>query len=356
MGRIEKTVFISYRRANAPWALAIYQYLNQRGYDVFFDFNGIASGDFERVILQNISARAHFLVLLTPSALERCSDASDLFRLEIETALNRERNIIPLMLEGFDFRSPAVDRQLTGQLELLKRYNAIGIPTEYFLEAMKRLCDKFLNVPLEAVLHPVSIDAQQATVDQKLAASEASVVTQDELTAQQWFERAFSASTAVEKIHFYDEAIRLDPTFAVAFNNRGVERETTSDLVGALEDYNQAIQLDPTLYTAFLNRANAYGRQDNLAAAIADYDEVVRLKSDHAAAFNLRGVLRYRSGDLAGANSDFSEALRLDPNLDIAIQNRALTRVKAKDYTGSLRDSMSSFVAGFKKGLKSENK
>ncbi len=66
MERIEKTVFISYRRTNVPWALAIYQHLTHHGYDVFFDYTGIASGDFERVILGNIAARAHFLVLLLP--------------------------------------------------------------------------------------------------------------------------------------------------------------------------------------------------------------------------------------------------------------------------------------------------
>ena len=66
MGRIDKTVFISYRRTNAPWALAIYQNLTQHGYDVFFDYTGIASGDFERVILENIRARAHFVVRAHP--------------------------------------------------------------------------------------------------------------------------------------------------------------------------------------------------------------------------------------------------------------------------------------------------
>jgi hypothetical protein len=45
MKGIEKTVFISYRRKNAPWALAIFQDLTHHGYDVFFDFNGIASGE-----------------------------------------------------------------------------------------------------------------------------------------------------------------------------------------------------------------------------------------------------------------------------------------------------------------------
>ena len=71
MGAVEKTVFISYRRINAAWALAIFQNLKGHGYDVFFDYTGVASGDFETVILENIRARAHFLLLLTPSALER---------------------------------------------------------------------------------------------------------------------------------------------------------------------------------------------------------------------------------------------------------------------------------------------
>ncbi len=90
MERIEKTVFISYRRTNIPWVLNIFQNLTHHGYDVFFDFNGIASGDFERVILGNITARAHFLVLLTPSALERCGEPADWLRREIETALGSQ--------------------------------------------------------------------------------------------------------------------------------------------------------------------------------------------------------------------------------------------------------------------------
>src|SRR5690349_20558116 len=99
MARVEKTVFISYRRTNAPWALAIFQNLTHYKYDVFIDYEGIASGDFETAILENIKSRSHFVVLLTPSALERCGEPGDWFRREIETALDLKRNIVPLMLE-----------------------------------------------------------------------------------------------------------------------------------------------------------------------------------------------------------------------------------------------------------------
>jgi hypothetical protein len=276
MERIEKTIFLSYHRTNIPWALAIFQNLTQHGYDVFFDYNGIASGDFERVILGNIVARAHFLVLLTPSALERCGDPNDWLRREIEAALSSRRNTVPLMLEGFDFGTPKIANLLTGKLAALRHYNGLSIPPEYFLEAMGRLRDRYLNVPLAAVLHP-SLAAQRAAREQRAAAEVAPAVGKQELTAQQWFERGFAAVDIDEQLRFYSEAIRLKPDFASAFNNRGVALRDKDDLEGALQDYSEAL----------------------------------RLKPDFALAFNNRGVVRRDKGDLEGANEDFEQAKSL---------------------------------------------
>jgi TIR domain len=173
MARIEKTVFVSYRRADESWGLAIFQDLTQRGYDVFIDYDGIASGNFEAVILENIRARAHFLVLLTPTALERCGDPKDWMRREIEAALDSQRNIVPVMLAGFDFGTPATASQLTGKLAVLKEYNGLEIPRGYFSPAMERLRNKFLSISLDTVLHPASLSAQQAATEQKGKAARA---------------------------------------------------------------------------------------------------------------------------------------------------------------------------------------
>jgi TIR domain-containing protein/tetratricopeptide repeat protein len=167
MDRIEKTVFISYRRNDESWGLAVFQDLTQHGYDVFIDYDGIASGKFQTIILENIRARAHFLVLLTPTALDRCSDPKDWMRREIEAALDSQRNIVPLILAGFDFDAPATASQLTGKLAALKNYNGLVIPKGYFAPAMQRLRSKFLNVPVDAVLHPASNSAQRVAKEQK---------------------------------------------------------------------------------------------------------------------------------------------------------------------------------------------
>src|SRR5262249_43099103 len=86
---------------------------------------------------------------------------------EIEAALDNRRNIVPLMLEGFDFGTPAIAIQLTGKLAELKKYNGIEIPKGYFSQAMRRLRDKFLNVLVDVVLHPPSLLGQQAATEQK---------------------------------------------------------------------------------------------------------------------------------------------------------------------------------------------
>ena len=338
MDRIEKTVFLSYRRTNIPWALAIFQNLTQHGFDVFFDYNGISSGDFERVILGNIVSRAHFLVLLTPSALERCGDPEDWLRREIETALSSQRNIVPLMLESFDFAAPGLANQLTGGLAGLKNYNGLRIPPDYFDAAMDRLRTKFLNIPLTAVLHPVTASAQQAADEQKAAASAAPTVLETELTAQQWFERGLAATDAQEKIRAYSEAIRLYPDYAEAFRNRGIARHSVDDLSGALADYGKAIQLNPNDFHSYHNRGMIRARRGAKTGAKEDYDKAIRIKMDLALPVLQKGIHLRRSGQFEKAIREFNEAIRLNPDYAEAYFNRGKTRREQGDDERELRD------------------
>lgn len=173
MARIEKTVFISYRRADVYTALAVYQDLTSKGYDVFFDYTSISSGDFEQIILSNIRARAHFVLILTPTALDRCNEPGDWLRREIENAIDEERNIVPLFFKGFKFGTPAATEKLTGKLANLGRYNGLNVHEDYFRAAMDRLSEQFLDVPLETVLHPVSTEVRKAVKKEQIAVNNA---------------------------------------------------------------------------------------------------------------------------------------------------------------------------------------
>jgi TIR domain-containing protein len=173
MARVEKTVFISYRRTDVYTALAVYENLKNQGYDVFFDYTSISSGDFEQIITSNIKARAHFVLILTPTALERCNEPGDWLRREIEIAIDEKRNIVPLFFKGFRFGTPSVSEILTGELRSLNRYNGLNVHEDYFHEAMQRLRTQFLNFPLNTVLHPVSTEVRNVVREEQLAADKA---------------------------------------------------------------------------------------------------------------------------------------------------------------------------------------
>jgi tetratricopeptide (TPR) repeat protein len=273
-GRIEKTVFISYRRTNFWTALAVFQNLNANGYDVFFDYKSIPSGDFAQVIDENIKSRAHFLVILSPSALDRCSEPGDWLRREIETAIDNRRNIIPLIMEGFDFGSPPILEALTGKLTELKKYNGLSIPAEYFDEAMTKLkSDKFLSRSLESVAHPVSETTIRVTKVQKSAASQATPVEIGQITAEEWYERGnmfLENNNLDQAARCYQEAYRLkhDSSEAsirlnFALNSLSVRDKLLHQIEERISQLNNPKDIDRV--EAFINLLSESGKKNRRA-------------------------------------------------------------------------------------------
>ena len=59
----------------------------------------------------------------------------------------------------------------------------------------------------------------------------------------------------------YDEAIRLDPNYARAYNNRGLVYQAKGDLNRAIADFSEAIRLTPTVGAGYINRGMAYAKR-----------------------------------------------------------------------------------------------
>jgi formylglycine-generating enzyme required for sulfatase activity len=143
----QKTVFLSYRRDKSKHlARSIYQDLKMHGWDVFLDVTTIDSGDFDRIILNQIGARAHFILLISPGSLERCANAGDWVLREIEEAVRLDRNFVPMIEEGADFAHET--NYLPDDLrEVVSRKSGIPLTHFYFEAAMDALRNRFLKTP-----------------------------------------------------------------------------------------------------------------------------------------------------------------------------------------------------------------
>jgi tetratricopeptide (TPR) repeat protein len=303
----DKTVFISYRRNVSSFiARSIFLDLRANGYDVFMDVESIDNGTFDTVILNQIAARAHFVIILTPGTLEDCDRPGDWLRREIEEAMTLQRNIVPVLVNEFKFES--AKPLLTGKLAELPRFNGLTLPHEYFDEAMVRLRSRYLKQPVVGTIQPTPV-IEQPEVAQKIEEAAAEPApTEEQLSAEQYFQRAYARPDHdyPGKLADYTEAIRLNAEYAAAYNNRGIARKDSGDVQGAIDDYTQAIRFNPGLAEAYNNRGTARKASGQTQGIIEDYSEAIRLNPRLPEAYINRGNARQANDDLQGAIDDYT--------------------------------------------------
>jgi lipoprotein NlpI len=97
------------------------------------------------------------------------------------------------------------------------------------------------------------------------------------------------------------------------FSNRGLAYRDKGELDRAIADFNEAIRLEPKFAVAFNSRGFTYDRKGERDRAIADYTEAIRLDPKFAVAFRNRGRAYLYAGALPKALADFSQSSELDP-------------------------------------------
>jgi Tfp pilus assembly protein PilF len=91
--------------------------------------------------------------------------------------------------------------------------------------------------------------------------------------------------------YLFEEAIRVDPKYAVPWNNLGDLLRLRSDLVGAERDFHKAIELDPNYAVARTNLAGLLEQLLQFAAAEQEYRLAMAQDSTLVAAPNNLGHL-----------------------------------------------------------------
>lgn len=338
----EKTVFISYRRSTGKHlAGRICDNLRFHGYDVFLDVDTINSGKFDNVLIKEIAARRHFVIILASGALERCSYPDDWLRREIEEAMRLNRNIVPVIDEGFSFDEEK--RYLPASIVELPNYSGVPLYHAYFEAAMDRLRNQFLKQPPPDLVTTATQIAEVGLAPFPRRDITSQLSTKRQVSAEQLFNRAHKKQKQgdlIEAIADYTEAIRLNPQYAEAYNNRGVARKDTGDIDGAIADFEEVIRLIPNDADVYTNRGVSRYEKGDLDGAIADYTEAIRLNPDDVKAYNNRGNARTDKGDLDGAIADFTLAIYLSPHDPTLYNGRGVT-LKSK---GNLDEAIADFT------------
>jgi len=112
----------------------------------------------------------------------------------------------------------------------------------------------------------------------------------------------------------YSEAIRLNPKYATAYNNRGLGYKQKGDYDRAIADFNDAIRLDPKYAIAYDNRGDVYAAKRDHDHAIADYSDAIRLDPKNAIYYNDRGEIYRTKGDNDRAIEGYDLLIGLQPS------------------------------------------
>lgn len=156
-------IFISYRRDGGDaMAGRLADRFTALGYKVFYDVDSMRAGTFNEQILDAIGQCNDFLIVLPPNALDRCVNADDWVRKELSFALEHKKNIIPIMMRGFEF--PAT---LPEDIDNVRNMEGVLATSEYFDAVVQRIESLLLSRKKENKENKVSVKINNTVVPEK---------------------------------------------------------------------------------------------------------------------------------------------------------------------------------------------
>jgi tetratricopeptide (TPR) repeat protein len=166
-------------------------------------------------------------------------------------------------------------------------------------------------------------------------------LTINRLAAIEAFEQAYALDLAErhhESLEQYTRAIKLNPKYALAYNNRGTEYQHVGDYKSAVADYDRAIELDDDDAMVFYNRALAHLILKNYAQTVKDTDRALEINPSYALAYNTRANAYRHLGNYPQAVRDYDRAIELDARDLVAYYNRGMSFYAAGNYPQAIRD------------------
>ena len=110
------------------------------------------------------------------------------------------------------------------------------------------------------------------------------------------------------------------------------------DFLSAIKAYTNAIIINPTFAGAYNARGMANRKMKDFHAALQDYNTALSLHNNFAATYNNRGVIYMEIRQIEAALTDFVKALKIEPN-SYGYCNRAVAYNYMRDFNKSISES-----------------
>jgi len=120
----------------------------------------------------------------------------------------------------------------------------------------------------------------------------------------------------------FTEAIRSDPSMALAYKNRAIVRKQLADVQGALADIEECVRLDARDSSAYKIRADIHDDMGAREKALSDYGRALQLDPRNGNALINRAYTLIQLGRWDDAQTDVDAALQIDPASAAALKNR----------------------------------
>jgi tetratricopeptide (TPR) repeat protein len=124
-----------------------------------------------------------------------------------------------------------------------------------------------------------------------------------------------------EAIEHYEQALRIDPKYALAHYNFGIALAMKGQLEEAIRHYEQALRIDPKYAPAHTNLGIALAKMGQLEKAMRHFEQALQIDPTDGPTHANLGLALATKGEVEKAIRHFEEALRIDPKMAPAHYN-----------------------------------
>jgi tetratricopeptide (TPR) repeat protein len=126
---------------------------------------------------------------------------------------------------------------------------------------------------------------------------------------------AISHGDTAKALEYYDEAIHLNPGFAMSYLSKGDVYYSTKDYDKAIGGYSESIRIDPDCANAHDWLGDAFTQKKDFNKALENYTEAIRVNPKYTVAYINRAGIYSSLDNFEKELADYYHVIQIDPNL-----------------------------------------